>query len=48
MKKTIYAAPATEQIEIRTEENFLNSLRSGASANMNNAHLYDGGEDQDW
>ena len=47
-KKMTYFAPVTEQMEVRLEANFLDSLRSGASASMTNADLYDSGNEQDW
>ena len=47
-QKMTYFAPETEQMEVRIEANFLDSLRSGASASMTNADLYDSGNEQDW
>ena len=48
MNKTIYIAPEVEQIKVRFEENFLNSLRSGTSATFNNANVYGNDDDQEW
>ena len=47
-QKMTYFAPETESMEVRIESNFLDSLRSGASASMTNADLYDSGNEQEW
>lgn len=48
-KKMTYEAPATEQMEVRVEANFLDSTRSASGvANISGGNIIGGEEGEDW
>ena len=48
-KKMTYEAPATEQMNIRFEQNFLDSTKSASGvANMTGGNILGGEEGEDW